>query len=271
MKISLTQPLPPTREGSISQLSMLPSRRLVWFSCGAASAVAAKISIDKYGQGVEVVTCDTRADEHRDNERFLKDVEQWIGVKIKDLRSSKYQTCEQVWEDRKYMSGPGGAPCTVELKKVPRFAYQNPEDIHIFGYTVEERARIARFERDNHDLFLEWPLRDEGLTKQDCFRIIEKAGIKLPEMYLLGYENNNCIGCVKASSPHYWNRVRKTHPDIFQRRADQSRNIGAKLVKYKGDRIFLDELPEEATEVVKEDLSCGPQCSPNQTEWSNTP
>lgn len=29
-------------------------RRLVWFSCGAASAVAAKLAVDKYGDGCEV-------------------------------------------------------------------------------------------------------------------------------------------------------------------------------------------------------------------------
>jgi PP-loop superfamily ATP-utilizing enzyme len=243
---------------------MLPGRRVVWFSCGAASAVAAMMAVHKYGKDVEVVYCNTLTDEHNDNLRFLHDVEDWLSIHVKIISSKKYANCEEVWEDKKYMSGIAGAPCTVELKKIPRFAYQYPEDVHIFGMTVDESARIDRFAHNNHDLFLEWPLRDNNINKQDCYDIIKKAGIKLPEMYTLGFDNNNCIGCVKAQSPHYWNRVRVNFPETFKRRAEQSRRLGAKLVRLKGVRIFLDELPTEATEVVIEDLSCGPQCSPQE-------
>jgi hypothetical protein len=66
-------------------------RILVWFSCGAASAVAAKMAVDKYPD-CEVLYCDTLAYEHPDNMRFLKDVEKWIGKEIKLLKSTKY-TC----------------------------------------------------------------------------------------------------------------------------------------------------------------------------------
>lgn len=38
-------------------------RRVVWFSCGAASAVAAKLAVEKYGDGCTVVYCDTSGDE----------------------------------------------------------------------------------------------------------------------------------------------------------------------------------------------------------------
>jgi hypothetical protein len=68
----------------------------------------------------------------------------------------------------------------------------------------------------------------------------------LPRIYQMGYPNANCIGCVKATSATYWNHVRKMHPDVFDRRALQSREIGAKLVRWKGERMFLDELPAHA-------------------------
>ena len=83
---------------------------------------------------------------------------------------------------------------------------------------------------------------EDGITKDDCYDIIKSAGIELPRVYKLGYPNANCIGCVKASSPTYWNHVRKVHPKIFAERAEQSRRIGARLVRVKGERIFLDEL-----------------------------
>ena len=258
MKLSTSTP---TSRSDGPQLSMLPSRRLVWFSCGAASAVAAKLTQEKHGNNFELIYCDTSKDEHPDNLRFLREVENWLGVKVKIIRSKKYGNCEEVWENKKYMSGIAGAPCTVELKKIPRFAYQSPEDVHVFGMTVDEASRIKRFERNNHDLYLEWPLLEAGINKQNCYDILGEAGIELPKMYQLGFDNNNCIGCVKAQSPHYWNRVRNHFPDTFAKRAEQSRRIGCRLVKLRGKRIFLDELPPEENEVVVEDLSCGPQCA----------
>ena len=84
----------------------------------------------------------------------------------------------------------------------------------------------------------------------------------LPAIYLMGYPNANCIGCVKATSPTYWNHVRQHHPDVFQHRAEQSRKLGAKLVRYKGQRIFLDELPPDAKgrPLKSMDFECGIFC-----------
>ena len=77
--------------------------------------------------------------------------------------------------------------------------------------------------------------------------ILQEAGIKLPEIYSLGYPNANCIGCVKATSPTYWNHVRKMHPDVFKQRAEQSKKYGVRLVRVKNERMFLDDLDPKAT------------------------
>ncbi len=236
------------------------NRILVWFSCGAASAVAAKLITERYPkEQVQVLYCDTSAEEHSDNIRFRSDVERWIGAGVITLKG-RYSTPTEVFEARRFMSGPHGAPCTVELKKRLRFDYQQADDYHVFGYTVDEVRRKERFERDNPELELLWPLIDAGMTKDDCKLSLSEAGIELPEMYKLGYANNNCKGCVKATSPHYWNKIRQDFPEIFQSRSEQSRRIGSKLARVKGKRIYLDELQPENIEVVPEDLSCGPQC-----------
>ena len=55
---------------------------VVWFSCGVASAVAAKLTIEKYStQEVRVVNSPV-IEEDLDNVRFLNDVEKWLGVEI---------------------------------------------------------------------------------------------------------------------------------------------------------------------------------------------
>ena len=233
-------------------------RMIAWFSCGAASACMLKLLAPHKPMAVY---CDTSRNEHKDNARFLKDVEAWTGQKITVISSRKYETIEQVFDERKYMSGPKGAPCTVELKKVPRFEMQRPNDVHCFGMGIDEKRRIEDFQANNWELNLCWPLLDEEMTKADCLAMLEFAGIELPVLYRQGFKNNNCIGCVKAQSPKYWNKVRRLYPETFANRAEQSRRIGCKLTRIKGEHIFLDQLqPDDETD-YNEDLSCGPQCT----------
>jgi len=240
-------------------------RVIVWFSCGAASASAAKFAVEKYSD-VHVVYCNTFPSEHPDNLRFFNDIEKWINKKIEIITSKKYATIEDSFEPRGvgnpgYMSGVAGARCTREMKKIPREDYQLPNDLHIFGLTADEEKRIARFEKSNPDLEVEWILRDNRITKELCFSMLHEAGIKLPAMYSLGFEHNNCIGCVKSSSPKYWDKVRKLFPAIFKNRCEQSRRIGCRLLVYHGERIFLDQLPELNTDQTPEqDIECGVFC-----------
>ena len=99
---------------------MSQSTIVVWFSCGAASAVAAKKTIELYGKTHTVKIVNNPIDEEDDdNLRFLKDVEQWLGVEIEFATNPKYPSakCVDVWNDKKFMSSPYGAPCTTTLKK----------------------------------------------------------------------------------------------------------------------------------------------------------
>lgn len=239
---------------------------VVWFSCGAASAVASFKTLELYGDicNVRIVNNPVK-EEHPDNQRFLSDIEKWLGVEIERSINEKYPSCSavDVWEKRKFMSGPEGAPCTVELKKMARrqFEERNEIDWHVLGFTANEKKRSDNFIRGERENLLPI-LIDAGITKADCFKILRGHGIKIPEIYDLGYPNANCIGCVKATSPTYWNHVRKVHPEVFQERAEQSRRIGSKLVRYKGERIFLDELPPDAKGAPMKniDFECGIFC-----------
>lgn len=252
------------------------SRVICWFSHGAASAVAAKLAIEEYGpDNVLIVCCDTRPSEHHDNYRFSIDCELWFGQVITFIQNSDFETIDEVFERTKYMSGQHGARCTTELKRIPRLKFQEADDIHIWGYTAGEIKRINKFKLNNPDMICRWILREKRITKDRCYEILKEAGIRLPKMYDLfddedrerykqgGFDNNNCPGCVKASSPWYWDMVRKYFPEVFKRRAEQSRAIGRRLVEItRHKRIFLDELPPGPFKKrkKKENLSCGPEC-----------
>lgn len=182
----------------------------------------------------------------------------------KDLKSDKYTDIFDVFEKTGYIVGPHGATCTDRLKRAVRLKYQQPEDIHVFGFTVDEKTRILDFENNNSDLFLEWILEDQGITKKDCYAMVMDAGIELPLLYQQGYKNNNCIMCVKGGQG-YANKVRKDYPEAFDRMAkyERKKNVAINKKYVNGDRIrlFLDELPPDAGRFDEEpDFECGPQC-----------
>ena len=236
----------------------------VWFSCGAASAVALKLTVDKYGaENVRAVNNPVK-EEHSDNLRFLKDVSDWVGIGIEQVKNKNFPGASvvEVFNKRKGMSFPMGAPCTVELKKRARQQWEaeNPVDYHVLGFTFDEKRRHERFiltERSNVLPIL----IDANMTKDDCFRFLASAGIKLPKIYEHGFPNANCIGCVKATSPTYWNLVRKEFPEVYEQRSQQSRKLGSKLVRVKNQRIFLDELdPNAKGRPMKTMPDCGIFC-----------
>ena len=236
----------------------------VWFSCGAASAAALKLTVDKYGVDNVYAVNNPVIEEHHDNRRFAEDVANWVGIDIQYAINSKYPLASvvDVFDRRKGMAFPHGAPCTVELKKRARQEWEqsNPVDWHVLGFTVDESNRHDRFVMTERDNVLPI-LIDANMTKNNCADMIRAAGIKLPEIYGRGFPNANCIGCVKATSPTYWNLVRQEFPEVFDQRAEQSRRLGAKLVRVKNERIFLDELdPKVKGRPLKTMPDCGLFC-----------
>jgi len=237
------------------------SRILAWFSCGDASAVACALALNTYAKHETIVARIVIKNEHEDNDRFAEDCSRWYNHPITELRSDKYADAWAVWEDRRYIAGIAGAPCTTELKKVVRFEFQKADDIHVWGFTAEEEKRAKQFRQSNPELHSVFPLIEAGLKKKDCHAIVRERGIELPAMYRLGFDNNNCIGCPKGGAG-YWNMIRRHFPDRFERMRELSKRLGARLVKQDGERIFLDELrPTTGKQKDEVEIDCTPMCN----------
>lgn len=218
-------------------------RTICWFSCGAASAIAAKLTLRDTPDAI-VAYCET-GQEHEDSERFLKDCERWFGKTVTRLRSDEYADTWDVWERTRWLAGINGARCTTELKVKPRLAFQKPTDVHVFGYTWDTRdiARADQLRANYPELTIKTPLIEAELDKRAVLAMIERAGIAIPIPYTLGFHNNNCKTCVKATSPDYWSLVRKSYPEDFARMATLSRELDVRLTRIEGERMFIDELP----------------------------
>lgn len=228
------------------------SRIVCQFSCGAASAVATKLALADYAQSREVAIVNAFIKrEHSDNRRFLADCEKWIGREITVLRDTKYDADPiTVFDKRGFIKGPRGAACTTTLKRELLRTFERPEDVLVLGYTAEEDDRLEDFRDKWPDRPVIAPLIDRGLTKEDCKAMVTRAGIELPLMYRLGYENANCVACVKGGEG-YFRAIRADFPEDFEALAQVEERIGqsAFILRYrsgplKDQRFPLRDLPD---------------------------
>lgn len=241
------------------------------FSCGAASAVATKLALEKHGSTVHIINAFI-ADEDADNRRFLADCENWFGVPIVVLRDEKYgASAANVWRKRRFIVNRNGAPCSKALKRDVLNKYNRPDDLLVLGYTADSRDadRLNRFIDANPNTKVWAPLIEAGITKRECFRRVAAAGIELPLMYRKGYHNANCPKCPKGGMG-YWNKIRIDFPENYEEVAQIQDELGPGSYFFRdrktGERISLRMLPPDAGRFVDEQpFECGAAC-----EWPNT-
>lgn len=232
------------------------NKKIGWFSGGVSSFVSIYLMREEID---EVIFIDI-SNHHEDTYRFLEDCEKALGMKINVLKSQKFDNVKDVIRKTKYINGPYGARCTLELKKKVRQQWESKQDADLFtyiwGYDNKEKNRAKRLVESNPEYHHIFPLIENELSKEEVHGILEQLGIKRPKMYDLGYSNNNCIGCVKGGKG-YWNKIRKDFPRVFEEMALLEREIGRSCINGK----FLDELKINEGRMEKEIMpDCGMLC-----------
>jgi hypothetical protein len=228
-----------------------------WFSAGVSSAVATKLLIEQIDEIIYIHI----DDHHPDTFRFVGQCEKWFGKPIKRIQSEykDVETACLMSGGRGYINGPSGAACTKFLKKRVRKIWeqdQSEEITYVWGMDYTEKNRADRLFETMPEFEHVFPLIDQKISKEASHQMLKASGIKRPAMYDMGYNNNNCIGCVKGGMG-YWNAIRRDWPDMFDARARMERKIEATCIK----GVYLDELDPMAgrhTPPVVED--CGILC-----------
>ena len=247
---------------------------VAWWSAGVTSAVACKMALEMYDNvKLYYIKIDSS---HPDNDRFKAECEKWYGQKIETLQSKDYKDQFDVIEKTGAVNTPQGAPCTKWLKKQVRFDFETLNEISLFnsfgitnqvwGFEFEKKEinRAIRHGQQYPNTKPLFPLIEKGLNKENCAGKLLNAGIELPMMYKLGYNNNNCIGCVKGGKG-YWNKIRVDFPPVFKRMAETERKVGYSCI----NGIFLDELNPKAGRMTKEVMpNCGLVC---EVEFADLP
>lgn len=233
--------------------------KVVWISAGISSFIAGWLVRDSVDEWIYI---DVK-DQHPDSIRFIHDCESLIGKEIQILRSEKYEDVADVVRKTGMINSPWGASCTGMLKKAVRKKWEQEQYskgvsdfTYVWGMDFNERNRKESIIKNFPEFSHEFPLIDKMLSKEDCHALANRIGLKRPLMYEMGYNNNNCIGCVKGGMG-YWNRIRKDFPEVFESRAKLEREVGHSCL----NGTFLDELDPEAGRMSPEIMEdCSIMC-----------
>ena len=178
----------------------------VRFSGGAASYVAAKLTLEEFGHdGVALVFADTLI-EDEDLYRFLADAERRLNHPV--IRIAEGRTPWQVFRDERMMGSARVDPCSKHLKRrlLDRWHAENCKADHtmIIGYDANEDHRLQRLKPRMAPADVRAPLLERGIWKEQAYEMVKADRLRLPRLYAMGFAHNNCGGfCVKAGQASF--------------------------------------------------------------------
>lgn len=224
----------------------MEKKHIVQFSGGAASALVAKMVVDKFGkENVILLHSDTKA-EDLDTYRFIEHVSNFLDVPITD--ASDGRSLWQVIEDEHCLPSSFIPFCTRILKQEPADRYLKSLDCQYTLYNglgMEEWKRVAKAQARAGimDRKLVCPIFDAKISNQHVKNIIRNEWkICLPNAYKT-LEHNNCIPCFKAGQGHF-RKVWQYYPEEFAKAVAMEELIGHTVFK-KIIRLFPTKVVEK--------------------------
>ena len=236
------------------------------FSCGAASAVATKITLARHGHEKTKIVNAFVKEEHEDNRRFLADCEKWFDHEIVVVKNEKYGgSAREVWRRERYIKGPNGASCSIRLKRDPISRWMRSigwdyeaGDRMVIGFVTDERNQ-DRIERAREAGWL-LPCVDMNLSHKDCKGMVLRAGIALPKRYDQGFHNANCLACCKGGE-RYFRRERRINPSDVEEVVQIQKEIGTNAYFFRDKKTGLRYTPEDIPDDGPVDEADAPDCS----------
>jgi len=226
-----------------------PSRAIVQLSGGGASYVAGLLAMEEFGQENTIWLFADVLYEDEDLYRFLGDIRRRHNIEITTITPGRDPW--QVFEDEGMIGNTRADPCSRILKREPLSAWRDANcdpslDVTIIGYDANEEHRWDRLKERHAPWQMRAPLIEQGIFKEKVLAIVERNGIRLPRLYGMGFQHNNCGGrCIKQGHAG-WALLYKTMPERFlevEARERAFRERTGKDVAICRDRAGGDTMP----------------------------
>jgi hypothetical protein len=194
-------------------------KRVVFFSGGAASWLAAKRVVEAHGTaGLVLLFTDTRM-EDESTYRVVREGAADVGGELVWLAEGR--TPWEVFRDVRFLGNTRADPCSRILKREQARSWVeancDPDDSVLYlGIGWDEEHRCEPIRQHWQPYRVEFPLCAKPyLSKAGMVREMRDAGIEPPSLYADGFPHANCGGfCIKAGQAHF-RLLLAAHPERY--------------------------------------------------------
>ena len=225
-------------------------RHIVAISGGKDSSALAVYLRNKI-PSLEYVFCDTRT-ELPETYAYLDKLEEFLGKKILRLHSDQgfdyyLKMFNGVLPDSKTRW------CTRMLKLKPYEQYIGDDPVVSYvGIRADEPHRKG-YITSKPNVTTVFPFFEEGLVKEDIFRILEEAGIGLPDYYKWR-SRSGCYFCF-FQQKREWIGLFENHPDLYAAAQAYEKfdpETGERFTWCDGESLAQMCTPERSAQIKKE-------------------
>lgn len=225
----------------------LRTRHVLGISGGKDSAALAILMRDKVPE-MEYFFCDTEK-ELPETYDFLARLESYLGKPIARLNADKgFDHWLKVYGN--YLPSNQMRWCTRMLKIRPFEAWigDDPAVTYVGIRADEDRQGYVSTKPNIVPVF---PFRDQGLIKEDIFRILEESGVGVPDYYKWR-SRSGCYFCFYQRKSE-WIGLKREHPELFEaaKAYEKPGPDGTSGYFWSQDEPLTElERPERVTEIL---------------------
>jgi 3'-phosphoadenosine 5'-phosphosulfate sulfotransferase (PAPS reductase)/FAD synthetase len=189
-----------------------PVRQILSLSGGKDSTALAIYMRDRI-PNIEYVFCDTEK-ELPETYDYLKKLEVYLGKPITYLKHDGRGFDELLLARRGFLPSPQVRWCTESLKIKPYERYLGDDLCNSYiGIRADELYRKG-YVSTKPNIIPCYPFIDDGIKKDDVFRILEESGLGIPEYYKWR-SRSGCYFCFFQQKIE-WVGLFENHPDLFE-------------------------------------------------------
>lgn len=227
---------------------MSKARHILGLSGGKDSTALAVYMRDRQPD-MEYVFCDT-GKELAETYEYLKRVEAFLGKPIIYLNADR-DFDHHLETYGNYLPSAQARWCTRKLKIVPFERYVGDDEVYSYiGIRADEnRSGYVSTKPNIKPVF---PFKENNITKDDIYRILEEAGLGLPEYYKWR-TRSGCFFCFFQRKSE-WVGLLENHPHLFEQAVAYEKEDPETGQRYTWNaRESLEELsqPERVAEIKR--------------------
>lgn len=196
---------------------------------------------------MEYVFCDTK-EELEETYEYLDILEAFLGKRIIRLSDDRgFQHWLQVYGN--YLPSPNMRWCTRMLKLIPFEKYVGDDLVYSYVGIRADENREGYISRKTNIIPV-FPLKEDGITREDVIRILNESGASLPKYYEWR-TRSGCYFCFFQRKAE-WVGLKEHHPDLFEKAKEYeklNRTTGERFTWSQGESLEELSRPERVAEI----------------------